>query len=66
MPAEFNDIPEVEPCDVPPGERNLPPSCSREDAYTRCTPFEIDVDVPEDLPRLRGLGLLDEFSKNLG
>lgn len=24
-----------------------------------------DVDVPEDLPRLRGLGLLDEFSRNL-
>jgi glycosyltransferase A (GT-A) superfamily protein (DUF2064 family) len=22
-----------------------------------------DVDVPEDLPRLRGLGLLDEFSR---
>ena len=25
-----------------------------------------DVDVPADLPRLRGLGLLDEFSRNLG
>ncbi len=24
-----------------------------------------DVDLPEDLPRLRGLGLLDEFSRNL-
>jgi hypothetical protein len=24
-----------------------------------------DVDVPADLPRLRGLGLLDEFSRNL-
>jgi rSAM/selenodomain-associated transferase 1 len=24
-----------------------------------------DIDLPEDLPRLRGLGLLDEFSRNL-
>lgn len=41
--------PIVPPCDVPDGERNQPPSCSREDPYEACDGYDIDVDVPGDV-----------------
>ncbi|MEZ4293804.1 MAG: hypothetical protein R3B70_02425 [Polyangiaceae bacterium] len=47
--AEFDEIPTVAPCDVPPDERNQPSSCTREDPFVACTPLEIDVDVPDDI-----------------
>jgi hypothetical protein len=49
MSDELGKVPAVPPCDVPPQDRNLPPSCTREDAFTACQSYEIDVDVPEDI-----------------
>ncbi len=54
--AEMSDepakYPKAAPCDVPESDRNLPPSCSREDPYTACTAYEIDVDVPDDVSEI--------------
>lgn len=44
--AELITVPR---CDVPPDERNQPPSCSREDPFTACTAYEIQVEVPENV-----------------
>lgn len=49
---ELDQIPTVPRCDVPPDERNQPPSCTREDPFTACTAYEIDVDVPEDVAEI--------------
>jgi hypothetical protein len=46
------DYPKVPPCDVPDADRNLPASCSRQDAYVACTPYAIDVDVPDDVAEI--------------
>lgn len=58
LPEDFGAIPSIPPCDVPPQERNLPASCSREDAFVACTPYEIKVEVPEtvaeDDPEAKG------------
>lgn len=52
LPEDLNQAPNVPACDVPEQDRNLPPSCSREDPYTACTPLEIDVDVPDDVAEI--------------
>jgi len=49
LPEDFAAIPTVPTCDVPPQDRNLPPSCSREDPFTACQTYEIKVQVPEDV-----------------
>lgn len=52
MPEDITQAPAVPLCDVPEQDRNLPPSCSREDPYTACSPYEIDVDVPDDVAEI--------------
>lgn len=47
MSDSLPDIPVVPPCDVPESERNLPPSCSRQDPYEACKAHDVDVDVPD-------------------
>jgi len=49
MSEDITEAPSVPVCDVPEQDRDLPPSCSREDPYVACTPYEIDVDVPDDV-----------------
>lgn len=49
---DLAEVPTVPPCDVPPDERNQPASCTRADAFTACTSYEIDVEVPEDVGEL--------------
>lgn len=49
IPEDLDQIPTVPPCDVPPDERNQPPSCTREDPFVACKSYEIEVDVPEDV-----------------
>ncbi len=52
MSDEPGKYPKVASCDVPAADRNLPASCSREDPYTACTAYEIDVDVPDDVAEI--------------
>jgi hypothetical protein len=49
LPDAFDAIKVVAPCDVPPQDRNVPPSCSREDPFTACQSYELKVEVPEDV-----------------
>lgn len=49
IPEDLDEIPTIPRCDVPPDERNQPPSCTREDPFTACKAYEIQVEVPEDV-----------------
>lgn len=49
MSEDLDQIPVVPPCDVLDEERNQAASCSREDPFVACTPYEIKVTVPEDV-----------------
>lgn len=49
IPEDLDQIPTIPACDVPPDERNQPASCTREDAFTACASYEIQVEVPEDV-----------------
>lgn len=52
MPEDAALAPSVPLCDVPPQDRNLPPSCSREDPFVACTGYDVKVEVPEDVAEL--------------
>lgn len=49
IPEDLDEIPTIPRCDVPPDERNQPASCTREDPFTACKAYEIQVEVPEDV-----------------
>lgn len=49
---EDDEIPTVPPCDVPADQRNLPPSCTRQDAFEACKTYDIDVSVPESVAEI--------------
>jgi hypothetical protein len=49
LPEDDSAAPTVGTCDVPEQDRNLPPSCSRQDPYTQCEAHTVDVDVPPDV-----------------
>ena len=42
----------VAPCDVPDSDRNVPPSCSREDPYVTCESYTVDVKVPDNVAEI--------------
>jgi hypothetical protein len=49
IPEDLTQIPTIPRCDVPADERNKPASCTREDPFTACTTYEIEVEVPPDV-----------------
>jgi len=56
---DFAEIPEVERCGLSEDERSLGVGCDRQDPYTVCTSYKIDVDVPSEV------GEFDPDSKTL-
>jgi hypothetical protein len=42
----------VQRCEIRDDERDLPPSCAREDPYTACKSYNLDVDVGEELAEI--------------
>lgn len=42
----------VERCPVRDDQRDLPPSCSREDPYVTCRSYALDIDVPADVAEI--------------
>lgn len=49
VPTDESGMLVVPTCDVPPDERYLPPSCTRQDAFDRCAPYKVYVNVPDDV-----------------
>jgi hypothetical protein len=39
----------VESCPITDAQRDLPPSCTREDPFAACKSYELDIDVPKDV-----------------
>jgi hypothetical protein len=60
IPESLAEIPTIPPCDVPPDERNQPASCTRQDAFTACQTYEIDIEVPEDAAEIDPEAMSDD------